>query len=228
MITCLFISTTQADDFPDKPVTSTQKNFTIAIQPLQLFNWAWRLDFEARLGNSNGWLQFGPAIYSVDKSGGNENPSYYYYEDFYYYTNFWFDIGLREPFSKLNGYGLDINYKQFLNPSQFFYFAGGLSYTRINIKYFGRVFKDYIEDGLQYHESVSDFHTQTIKKFGVNAFLGIQIPNRSAFLCDMFWGLAYRHSFSDNKKYAFNNTMFSFGYSGVVLLMGVRLGVKFN
>jgi predicted membrane-bound dolichyl-phosphate-mannose-protein mannosyltransferase len=84
--------------------------------------------------------------------------------------------------------------------------------------------ENYIEDGLQYHAYVPGNHTQHINRLGVNFYLGHQIPSRSAFLCDIFWGLAYRHSFSDKDKPSFNRTMLSYGHTGFVFLTGVRLG----
>jgi hypothetical protein len=69
-----------------------------------------------------------------------------------------------------------------------------------------------------------DLQTQHINRVGFNYFFGHQIPTRGAFVYDMFWGLSYRHSFSDKNKEAFNEHMFSPGFTGIVFIAGVRLG----
>ena len=210
-----------AQDTPAKPLrdASTQKKYTFAQHPLQIFNWGWRSDFEMRLGKGPGWLQFGPAVYFAEKNNSN-----YYYDRKNYYYEWGFHLSLREPFSKMIGGGLDINYKHFINTARTFYCAVGLSYTYFEIEYRGKMWQYYIEDGLQYYESVSGVGTQYINRLGVQSFCGYQIPTRRAFLFDVFCGLAYRRSYSDNNKPSFNESMFSYGYSGIVFLTGIRLG----
>jgi len=201
----------------------TQKKYTFAIQPMQWFNWAWRFDFEMRLGDGPGWLQFGPAIYSGRRYEEDTNIRYYYSGNKYYFTG-WRYIGLREPFSEMKGGGLDINYKRFINPERSSYFAAGLSYTHFKIDYWGWGWSNYIEDGLQYHAYILDYRSQHINRLGINTYLGYQIPTNSAFLFEIFCGLTYRHSFSDKNKPAFNEHKISYGYTGTVFLMGMRIG----
>ena len=212
-----------SDDSFQPPYSSTQKKYTFAIQPLQGFNRAWRFDFEMRLDDGPGWLQFGQAVYSGNRYENDENPTYYYVGNDYHYIGRYY-ISFREPFSKIRGGGLDINYKRFIDHKRAAYFAAGLSYTHLKIDYWGWKWENYIEDGLQYHAYVLDYRTQSINRLGFNAFLGHQIPDRGAFIFDMFGGFAYRHSFSDKNKPSFNNDMFSFGYTGLVFMAGIRMG----
>ena len=211
----------QSDVTENKRYLRTQKKATFAIQPLQVFSNSLRYDFEIRLGNGPGWLQFGPAFY-FSQDNNSRNSNYYYEGNDYYYD--WYNLRLREPFSKLKGAGLDINYKHFLDARRSFYMAAGLSYTRFEIKYSGRAWEDYTEDGLVYHTYVEGYHTQQIKRFGINNFIGYQIPAQNAFLFDVFGGYAIRFSSSDENKPAFDNYMFSYGYTGFVLIMGIRIG----
>ena len=204
--------------------SSTQKRFTFTIQPMQCFNSALRFDFETRLGEGPGWLQFGPTVYYRKKSRQIENPHYFYVGNDYQYNDSYYDFSLHGPFSKMKGEGLDINYKRFVNPYRSFYVAAGLSYTHFKVDYWGYGWDDFIEDNLQYHTYKLDYRTQQINRTGVNAIFGYQIPTRNAFICDMFLGLAYRHSFSDKNKPLFNRSMVSYGYSGLVFLTGVRFG----
>lgn len=203
---------------------STQKKYTFAIQPFQWFNWGWRFDFEMRLGDSPGWLQFGPTVYSATKS----NNSLYYGDmsKVWYYDD---HEGIREPFTKLNGAGIDINYKRFFDPNRSVYYAAGISYARFNIDYMGSYGKwnDYIEDGLLYHEYIfypEDTYTQHINRMSVNQYIGFQPASRHAFLFDMFIGISYRHAFSDKDKNQFDNYTYSYGFTGFVFTTGIRFG----
>lgn len=211
-----------ADGTSVKPYALTQKKFTVTAQPLQIFNWCLRHDFDIRLGDSPNWLQFGLSVYYRPLKN-NDN---YYYEGNEYYNRYYWNAGwFREPFSELRGYGLDINYKRFLDARRSLYFAAGLSYSRLDIKYKGWFWKDYLEDGLQYSKYIRDFNTQQITRQGFNLFFGHKIPNRRSFVFDLFWGFAYRRSFlADKNKPAFDRGMFSYGYTGIVLLSGIRVG----
>jgi hypothetical protein len=225
----LFVSHAQAQDLQGvnspPPYLSTQKKYTFAIQPFQWFNSCLRFDFEMRLGDGPGWLQFGPTIYYADNKVNNLT-------HFYEGRNYYWEIGYypwhSEPLAKLKGGGLDVNYKRFLNPRRSFYMASGLSYTYFDINYYGvtGTWNDYIEDGLLYHEYTRKvgYHSQHINRVSINHYFGFQPPTRSAFLFDLFWGLSYRHCFMDKDKPSFDRSPFSYGYSGPAFMMGIRFG----
>ena len=201
-----------------------QKKYTVAIQPMQLVcNNALRLDFEMRLGNGPGWLQFSPSAYYADK--GNNR---YYYNGEYYYRDY-NNHGFRESFSILKGGGMEVNYKSFINPIRSLYMAYGLSYNYFDISYYGgrERWTDYIEDGLPYHQYdyIYGYIHQYINRISANCYFGYQVPSQWKFLFDMFVGLSYRHSFSDKSKDAFNAYPFSYGYTGFVWMTGVRFGI---
>lgn len=196
-----------------------QKKYTVTVQPLQLLRNSLRLDFEMRIANSPSWLQFGPALYYAKgennhlyMGGRNERDHY--------------DFAFIEPFIKLSGGGLDVNYKWFFNEKRSTYFLSGLSLTRFNIKYWGTEWCDYIEDGLPYswYQPVGELNQQ-ITRPGVNFLFGFQIPARHAFLFDMFGGFSYRYSITDKNKPSFGETAFSYGYTGWVFVTGIRIGI---
>ena len=218
-----FASQAFAQDTSGEPYSLSQNRYTFAIQPLQWFNYGLRFDFEMRLGDGPGWLQFGPAVY-FNSDEDKDDPSYYYEGNDYHYFSRWYYGGMREPYSKMRGSGLDVNYKWFINSDRSFYLASGLSYAHFNIEYWGRGWESYFEDGLQYHAYVLDYRTQNINRLGINMFFGYQAPAQDSFLFDVFWGLAYRHSFSDKNKPSFSESMLSYGYAGTVFLVGVRIG----
>jgi len=211
-----------SEDLVNKPSPGLlrQKKFTVAVQPLQIFNWGIRHDFEFRLDKGPGWLQFGTTFYYAPLFENDDYPRYY---DGYDYGYNGYGI-LRESFSGLKGGGLDVNYKRFVNPARTVYFATGLAYARFNVKYVGLSWKDFIEDGLQYHTFETGYHTQAINRWGINAYFGHQPGFRRSFIFDMFWGLGWRYSFSDANKPSMNRNIFSYGYTGIVFLTGVRIG----
>ena len=213
-----------AQDTSVKPYELTQKKFTFAVQPLQIFNWCLRHDIDMRIGKGPINLQFGPALYYSLIGGSKNKPNYFYYDgNEYYHSDFIFDW-FREPFSDLLGGGMDINCKLFIDKRRSHYFSAGISYTRLNIKYWGKGWHDYFEDGLLYHEYAPDYYNQQINRLGFNAYFGYQIPQRNAFHLDLFWGLAYRRSYSEKDKPSFNRGMISYGYTGVIFQTGVRIG----
>ena len=205
---------------------STQKKITFAIQPFPFINNCLRSDIEIRLGNGPGWLQFGPTIYYANDE--KDKPDHFYDGKHYKYEYGMFSF--REPYSKLKGGGLDINFKWFLNANRSFYMATGLSYTYFDITYYGAYgrWNDYIEDGLPYHEYIytTGYQNQHINRVSINQYWGYQVPTQSAFLFDFFWGVSYRHCLMDKDKPSFNQSPFSYGYSGPTFMTGIRLGFK--
>ena len=206
----------QEQDVTHRPprYLSTQKKYTVAFQPFQLINnWGWRTDFEVRLGEGPGWLQFGSTFYYVDKDKTEEHQP----------------IGFRESYKTMKGAGIEVNYKRFIDPWRGLYVAAGLSYNHFGIGYEGGTgtWRDYIEEGITYHEFsyIYGHQFQHIDRASVQHYVGYQIPSRAAFIFDVFGGISYRHSFSDKSKSAFNRYPFSYGYTGFVGVIGIRVGV---
>lgn len=210
-----------SSDPKQRQYTLTQKKQTFAVQPFQLFNNSLRFDYERRISDGPGWIQFGPAIY-VASYENRDKYRYSYDGTIAKHKGF---ISLREPYSEMLGGGLDINYKRFYDPKNSLYVACGLSCTYFDFKYLGWEWDDFIQDGLEYREYTKKYHNQHILRPGINCFMGYQVPSRHAFLFDMFWGFACRYSIADENKPAFNNYMFSYGYTGFVFITGVRFGI---
>ena len=221
MAMCLIALPAQAqvqvsEELPAPRYLSTQKKYTVTIQPMHWFNWSWRFDFETRLKDGPGWLQFGPAFYWMNKDMKN-------------YQGDWNETrkSMHGPFSKLKGGGLDVNYKRFIDRRRGAYMATGLSYALFNIDYYGGrgEWKNYTEDGLPYHQFIYTVgtHTQTINRVGLNFLFGYQIPSPEIFILDLFGGISYRHAFLDQSMWHFDS-LFSYGYTGPVLVIGFRFG----
>jgi hypothetical protein len=189
-----------------------ERNYTIAVHPLYIFNGGLRLDFEKRLNNTPAWIQIGATGHHLERHTG--------------VYNYWFvPVG---EFNYLVGGGLDFNYKRFYNQKETLYYAAGGAFTHYYVEFAGQHLNQHIEDGLKYYTYEYDNRKQRINKLGLNLYLGYQSP-RPTFLFDMFVGIGYRYSFraySENEL--FDNSMISLGYRGFVFITGVRFGVKFK
>lgn len=223
-IITFFISINLFAQEGEKKLPHMQKNYTIAIQPMHIFNTGMRFDFEKRIKNTSSWIQISPSFYWLPELNSKYD---YGNNDWYYtYTDHWTVIS-GEEIQSLAGAGIELNYKRFFNKKETFYYAAGLSYTYYGVDYKGEYWNTYTEDGLEYHYAEYKDLTQNINKLGLNTYIGYQLPT-PVFLFDVFAGLGYRHSIRDKSLYAFDDHMLSYGYSGVVFMMGIRLGFKFK
>ena len=198
----------------------SQKRYTVTIQPMQLlFKNSLRFDFEMRITEGPGWLQFGPAIYY-----SNRRDEHYYMGG--YSHSYGYGLQYNDPFTRLLGGGMDVNYKLFLDDKRSTYFLSGLSIAHFNITYCGSELHQFIEDELHYIGYMpSNELCQRITRPGVNFLMGFQVPSRYAFLFDMFGGFSYRYSISDKNKPSFGRSSFSFGFTGWVFVTGIRVGI---
>jgi len=200
------------ENVPEK-LPHQEKRFTIAAQPLYIFNNAVRLDFEMRIKNTPSWIQISPVGYLMPNINDDN-------------TEYWTFSG--DGLSSLRGGGLELNYKYFFNRIESLYVAAGGSYTHYNIGYSDYFMDKYTEDGLVYYIYKYGDIKQRINKWGLNTYFGYQIP-KPGFLFDMFVGLGYRYSHKNNAVgRQFDDSMLSFGYSGPIFMTGVRIGVKFK
>jgi hypothetical protein len=195
-----------------------RKQYTIAFQPLDLYNLGWRLDFEKRIPNTPAWIQVSAVVNSMPR---------YTYDDYNsrYENNQVLING--DEINSLAGGGLHVNYKYFFDPKETWYYAGGCSYSHYNVEYYDKRMHSYLDKyGLKYYTfDVKNFE-QKINKLGISAYIGYQSP-RPTFLFDIYFGIGYRYSFrSDSNGRLFNRSMLSLGYRGFVFITGVRFGVK--
>jgi hypothetical protein len=189
-----------------------EKNYTVAVHPLYLFNGGLRLDFEKRIDNTPAWIQIGATGYHLARHTGR--------------SNYWYRPS--GEYNYLAGGGLDLNYKRFYNRKETLYYSAGGAFTHYYIEYSGKHLRSYDEDGLTYYMYKYGNQKQKINKLGLNMYLGYQSP-RPSFLFDMFVGIGYRYSFrSYGKNELYENGMIALGYRGFVVTAGVRLGIKFK
>lgn len=196
--------------------TISYPQYTVAIQPFYLADGGLRFDFEKQLGSPKQWLQLGIAGYYLsDKSN---NPG-----------DYWETISSGgDNIMSLKGAGIWINRKAFIPSSRFVYISGGLSYKYLDVGYTGRGYIPYIEDGMQFYEYSDYKDNQVFNKVTGSLCLGLQTSLRYRIILDTYLGLGYTYSFYDEDKPSFNHDMFGYGYRGVTLIGGIRLGVTFG
>lgn len=212
----MFSALTAQNKFsPEERYPHLQKNYTVAIHPLYLYNAGLRLDVEKRIKNTPAWLQIGATGHFLSHKNNK--------------FNYWALLG--GSVNYLAGGGLDLNYKRFFNKKESFYFFGGCSYSHYSIEYFDRYLYSYPDPEnnlVHYYKYKYGNLEQKINKLGLNICVGYQSP-QPTFLFDVFAGLGYRHSSKKNNEIKlFDDYMLAFGYSGVVFITGVRFGVKFK
>ena len=82
----------------------------------------------------------------------------------------------------------------------------------------------FTEEGLEYKKLSYIYNNQKINRLGINCIMGFQPQVYSQFVLDFFWGFAMRYSLSEDNKPLFGDGMFSYGYSGMVFLTGLKIG----
>ncbi len=86
---------------------------------------------------------------------------------------------------------------------------------------------NYEEDGL-----IDKVSKKTeLHKFGFDVIIGLAFLTESNLVLDLYTGMGIRNTWtksnSDNPL-LFNDHLFDYGYSGVVPLLGIRIGIVFN
>ena len=168
-----------------------------------------RVDYERKLKNGRNWMVFAPQYYS---------------------NNNGFD-----QFDSFNGLGLNMYYKKFLSHSQRrnrnetsrtnIYFSTGPVFQYFNMKSTEEIPEQFFEDGIEYIRFNAEEHSTKIYRIGADATFGMQfIFDR--FSLDFFGGAGLRVALDENGETMdyFNEYWVDFGYSGILLTGGIRLG----
>lgn len=176
----------------------TLRRHAVGYQFMYMFNAGIRIDYDRRIGPYS-WLSLGPQFYQRD--GG---PSQFPYINEY-------------DFRQITGYGLNAETRIYLQKPYLpagSYLSGGMLFQQ-----FFAVFPD--EYGMDYKQ-------QNVK-LGLNAMLGMQTFAKDFVFVDMYSGLGLRHSFyfteEGKAKHYMGRNPWMYGFSGVVLLFGIRVGL---
>ncbi len=136
--------------------------------------------------------------------------------------------------SRILGYGAEINHRFYLSPTatyltKRFYLAYGPNFHHFRIKFKEAGWAEEPgPDGLKYYEKRIRPYQQQINRLGLMAITGLQQPMYSErFLIDMYLGFAFYKSYikTNFTEVRYDTNGLDYGFSGLVLLAGLKFGV---
>lgn len=194
------------------------RRFSIGLEPLFLIDGGLGLDFEIRLKESRNWLNLRLAGYGL--------PDYDSDRTLYYYTeNYTLSSGF-DNFRSYSGFGVQASYKSFFF-RDVFYWGGGLSYNYYDVSYYTETYRPFEEEGMTFYKYYQGEESQYFNKIYPFLSLGVRTPSRKRFFVEGYITTGYSHSFYNEQRDAYDRNIFSFGYRGVTMTFGGRLGWQF-
>ena len=184
----------------------------LSIVPQYVFQNGFRVDYEFTLrNNQKSWLQFSPEIFI--STGDNNMTS----------TNY----------NSMRGIGLEVHHKYFMkepNERYGFYFAYGGGLQFFGVKNDQNVEYTYSEYDTNYISYRTEEVNTTINRVLLNFVIGKQIVRSKPFIIDYYLGVGFRYSMDKNLELmeSYNQTWFDNGYSGSLLVAGLKLGFNFT
>jgi hypothetical protein len=175
----------------------TEYRGVINLLPAYLFVNGLRVDYDFSI-NRNHWIQAGPTIYLSE----NKSERYLAGDEYLRHT----------------GIGFNLNHR--------YYPGGGFRANNVYISYGGSMHYNHLE----YDEEVGSLNSKrysTIQKFGADVVMGFYSVTAERLLLDIYAGMGIRYSVlsSDaDTPHEFNNGYYSPGFSGNILVMGIRIG----
>lgn len=191
--------------------------YTISVHPSYLFSNGLRFDFEKQLGSPNKWLQVTATGYYASDYDSDDG-----YDDGWINFNTSFDT----PIQALKGAGLGVAYKEFFTKKKTLYYSAGLYYTHYDVKIKEYGYYPFTENGLTFYEGLTKNIDIDYDKINANIVVGVQTSPAQGLFCDFFVGAGYAYSFY-NKPYL-NKNQFEYGYRGLQIVGGFRMGIGFG
>lgn len=187
---------------------SETKSFSLGIVPQYTAINGMRFDLDFRLKNKpNHYLVLAPQVYVSTR--GNWDWDY----------------------KNMAGAGLELQHKIFLNDvavKDAIYLAYGPVFNFFSVTDEGLTVKEFIDNGGNYIGLVEQDMTTNIFKLGGNFLIGVKFTLGGSLYIDPYIGMGIRFSF-DDKTTGFhgyyNEWWGDMGYSGTLLVGGIRLGV---
>ncbi|MBW8333415.1 MAG: hypothetical protein K0M40_15420 [Prolixibacteraceae bacterium] len=189
-----------------------QREKILSIVPQYVFQNGFRVDYEFTLQNNRkSWLQFSPELF-ISTDGNNMTNANY---------------------KSMRGIGLEIHHKYFMRePSErygyYFAYGGGLQF--FGIKNDQSVQYTYSEYDTNYISYRTEEVNTTINRVLLNFVVGKQITWHKPFIVDYYLGVGFRYSMDKNLELMemYNQSWFDNGYSGSLLVAGLKLGFNFE
>lgn len=187
-----------------------QKIFSIV--PQYVIQNGFRFDYEFTLRNNlKSWLQLSPELFISTHSTNISTDNY----------------------KSMIGAGLEIHHKYYLkepneNGGYYFGYGGGLQF--FGIKDNESVSYTYTENGTEYISFREEEVNNTINRLLLNFIIGKQVVSFKPFIVDYYLGVGFRYSVDKNLNLlnTYNSTWFDYGYSGSLLVSGIKIGFDFS
>ena len=189
-----------------------QREKILSIVPQYVFQDGFRVDYEFTLrDNRKSWLQFSPELF-ISTNGNNMSDAVYH---------------------SMRGIGLEVHHKYFMkepNARYGFYFAYGGGLQFFGIKNDQNVQYTYSEYDTNYTSYRTEEVNTTINRVLLNFVIGKQVVRYTPFIVDYYLGIGFRYSMDKNMELMerYNETWFDNGYSGSLLVAGLKLGFNFE
>ena len=183
----------------------------LSIVPQYVFQNGFRVDYEFTLrDNRKSWLQFSPELF-MSTDGNNMTSADY---------------------NSMRGIGLEVHHKYFMKePDErfgfYFAYGGGLQFFGIkndqNVEF---IYSEYDTNYISYR--TEEVNT-TINRVLFNFVVGKQVVRYKPFVVDYYLGIGFRYSMDKDLDLMenYNQTWFDTGYSGSLLVAGLKLGFNF-
>ncbi|GHT40487.1 hypothetical protein FACS189437_06140 [Bacteroidia bacterium] len=217
LLSCLFLFsgliTLHAQDAEKK-----LPRYAVSVEPFYLYNGGLRLNVEKRLSDKE-WLELNITGYHLSHRDIRANNFLWWsYEEGGHFTS----NSDFEQFSGLKGLGIGSTYKKYFYGTCFV--STSASYAYYNVEYPAWNFHPYVEEDLTFYEyGLKDTH-QHFNKIAGNLCIGAHSSFRHAYSIEFYGGLGYAHSFYNQDKKAYNETVFGFGYRGIHPVFGMKIG----
>lgn len=195
--------------FPRSLIAQDSLYYSVAWSPASIFFNSFKIDFGIK-ATQNSWFILSPHVY---------------------YSN-GFEIFDDDNFTEMYGYGGTLLFRSFIIDNALPkgpYFGVGLFYSHFSVKYEDTDWYRIEYTGLSAITYGNAEHTTTIDKLGPDFIFGHQFVIGRDMIIDMFWGAGLRKSFfassTDLAPRKFDGFITGYGYSGIVFLTGVRIGM---
>lgn len=198
---------TSAMAFAQDELTFTREKI-LSIVPQYVFQNGFRVDYEFTLKNNRkSWLQLSPELFI--NTDGSDISSYNY--------------------NNMRGIGLEVHHKYFMkepNERGGFYCAYGGGLQFYGIKSNQNVDYTYFENGAEYISYRQEEVNTSINRVLFNFMVGKQVVRYKPFIVDYYLGIGFRYSMDKNMDLieTYNNSWFDYGYSGSLLVAGIKFG----
>ncbi|QCR21749.1 hypothetical protein [Pontibacter sp. SGAir0037] len=141
-----------------------------------------------------------------------------------------------EDYAHVKGYGAQLMHRVYsrgssLGPNSRLYVSYGVSYHQFNIGFEKLGWKEETgDDGLDYYIYRARNHEERISRMGILGTAGLQGPVISdRIVGDIYVGVTYKNSHIDTNytKVRYNENYLDYGYTGVHLIGGIKIGIAF-